>query len=119
MKECVDYGLPEPELIDFDGDFRAILYRDVTNVTNVTNFSVTNIGVVKAGTKAVNRVHEAGHRERLVQMVEDNPFVTQNELQKMLGVSLRTVKRVMSELQSEGILLRVGSSRSGKWIIRN
>lgn len=27
MQECIDYGLREPELIDFDGDFRVNLYR--------------------------------------------------------------------------------------------
>ena len=38
--ECRDYGLPDPELIDFDGDFRVNMYRksliDKKQVTEVT-----------------------------------------------------------------------------------
>mgnify|MGYP001615412535 CR=1 FL=1 len=29
MKECREYGLQDPELIDFDGDFRINLYRNI------------------------------------------------------------------------------------------
>ena len=31
FRECRDYGLPDPELIDFDGDFRVNMYRNNTN----------------------------------------------------------------------------------------
>ncbi|MFR6143621.1 MAG: ATP-binding protein, partial [Finegoldia sp.] len=27
IRECQEYGIPEPELIDFDGDFRINMYR--------------------------------------------------------------------------------------------
>lgn len=27
LRECREYGLPEPKLVDFDGDFRANMYR--------------------------------------------------------------------------------------------
>ncbi len=27
LRECREYGLPEPELIDFDGDFRVNMFR--------------------------------------------------------------------------------------------
>ncbi len=27
LRECIEYGLPEPQLIDFDGDFRVNMYR--------------------------------------------------------------------------------------------
>ena len=28
FRECREYGLPDPELIDFDGDFRVNMYRN-------------------------------------------------------------------------------------------
>ena len=42
FETCEEYGLPKPELIDFDGDFRVNMYRKVdtnteTNIENDTN----------------------------------------------------------------------------------
>ncbi|MGN8753977.1 hypothetical protein [Blautia sp. HCP3S3_C4] len=34
-----------------------------------------------------------------------------------MGISLRSVKRIMSRLQQEGILIRKGNNRSGLWMI--
>ena len=46
FRECTEYGLPEPELIDFDGDFRVNMYRksliSEKQVTDVTE-KVTGI----------------------------------------------------------------------------
>ena len=35
------------------------------------------------------------------------------------GISLRSVKRVMSRLQQRGILIRKGNNRSGSWMIND
>ena len=32
FRECQEYGLPEPELIDFDGDFRVNMYRKIKDI---------------------------------------------------------------------------------------
>ncbi len=39
------------------------------------------------------------------------------QLKKDLEVSLRTIKRTMTEMQIKGIIKRKGSSRSGEWIV--
>jgi len=39
------------------------------------------------------------------------------QLKKDLDISLRTIKRIMSKMQTKGIIKRKGSSRSGEWIV--
>ena len=56
--------------------------------------------------------------ERVLTIMKQNAKVTQKELQKELGVSLRTVKRMIAELQDKGYIVRRGNNRSGEWIVK-
>ena len=40
----------------------------------------------------------------ILDRVKKNPYLTQSQIQKEMGISLRSVKRIMSRLQQEGIL---------------
>ena len=92
IRECQEYGLPEPELIDFDGDFRINMYRQPS--------------LIQAGTIGT------------IIGMKQNARVTQKELQKELGNSLRTIKRMIAELQDKGYIVRRGNNRSGEWIVK-
>lgn len=52
--------------------------------------------------------------ERLLDIVEKDPHITQNKLSEDLDTSRRTVQRVMDELKSQGSLKRIGGTR-GYW----
>ena len=45
----------------------------------------------------------------------ENPKITQNELAITLGVSRRTVQRMIEELVKENKVIRVGSKRADYW----
>lgn len=105
IRECKEYGLPEPEFLDFDGDFRVNMYRkaavggngisDTKNDTNDTNETIA------------------------MRLICENPAITQKEMKEKMGVSIVTIKRLMADLQKSGKIQRQGSSRSGKWLITN
>lgn len=107
LRECSEYGLPEPEFIDFDGDFRVNMYRQLPEKdwshTDDTKYD-TNDTISENDTKILN-------------LIRENPFITQAELKEKLQVSIVTVKRLMADLQKRGLIERQGSSRKGKWII--
>lgn len=107
LRECSEYGLPEPEIIDFDGDFRVNMYRQLPEKdwshTDDTKHD-TNDTLSKNDTKILN-------------LIRENPSITQAELKEKLQVSIVTVKRLMANLQKRGLIERQGSSRKGKWII--
>lgn len=102
IRECQEYGIPEPELIDFDGDFRINMYRQPV--------------LIQAGT--IIGIKVTFPEERVLTIMKQNARVTQKELQKELGVSLRTVKRMIAELQDKGYIVRRGNNRSGEWIVK-
>ena len=107
LRECSEYGLPEPEFIDFDGDFRVNMYRQLPEKdwshTDDTKHD-TNDTISENDTKVLN-------------LIRENPSITQAELREKLQVSIVTVKRLMADLQKQGLIERQGSSRKGKWII--
>ena len=52
-----------------------------------------------------------------MQMIMDEPQVTQVRIAEVLGVTSRTVKRILAKMQNDGLVTRVGSARSGRWIV--
>ena len=105
IRECQEYGLPEPELIDFDGDFRINMYRQPSLIQAGTIGTIIGIKVTSP-------------EERVLTIMKQNAKVTQKELQKELGNSLRTIKRMIAELQDKGYIVRRGNNRSGEWIVK-
>ena len=105
LRECSEYGLPEPEIIDFDGDFRVNMYRQLPEKdwshTDDTKHD-TNDTLSENDTKILN-------------LIRENPSITQAELKEKLQVSIVTVKRLMANLQKRGLIERQGSSRKGRW----
>lgn len=55
--------------------------------------------------------------KELITLIINNPKITQQEIADNMTVSLRTVKRIISKLQSDGILTRIKGKRNGEWIV--
>ena len=99
--------MPEPEFIDFDGDFRVNMYRQLPEKDRSHADDTkhdTNDTISENDTKILN-------------LIRENPSITQAEMKEKLQVSIITVKRMMADLQKRGLVERQGSSRQGKWII--
>jgi len=107
LRECSEYGLPEPEFIDFDGDFRVNMYRQLPE----KDWSHTD------DTKRDTNDTISENDTKILNLIKENPSITQAELKEKLQVSIVTVKRLMADLQKRGLIERQGSSRKGKWII--
>ena len=110
LQDINAHFLPEPELIDFDGDFRINMYSQPSLIQAGTIGTIIGIKVTSP-------------EERVLTIMKQNARVTQKELQKELGVSLRTVKRMIAELQDKRYIViryivRRGNNRSGEWIVK-
>lgn len=53
----------------------------------------------------------------ILKELKNNPFITQEELAKKIGKSLRTIKSRTVEMQEKGIIKRENGKRNGIWII--
>ncbi len=91
LQDINAHFLPEPELIDFDGDFRINMYSQP---------SLIQADTIGTNSDTIIGIKVTSPEERVLTIMKQNARVTQKELQKELGVSLRTVKRMIAELQN-------------------
>ena len=54
-------------------------------------------------------------RERLFDLMRENPRVTQEEMAEHIGISVNGVKKHIAKLKKEGVLKRIGDNRTGYW----
>ena len=63
---------------------------------------------------------QLSERQRVIlQLIEDDAFVTTNEMSQKTGVTTRTIKRDLEYLQEQRILIREGGRKEGRWVILN
>ena len=108
-KACEEYGLPKPELIDFDGDFRVNMYRKRSgeDIDNRVNDEVND----KVNDEVNDKVND------LLVILTKHPDYTVTQLADVSGVSRKTVAARLKELKGRGYIERMGSSRKGYWKI--
>lgn len=69
----------------------------------------------KQGSFIKKNVRTASIPNQVLHLLQANNSMTRNELAKELGVSLATLKRVISQLQAENKIVREGSDKTGVW----
>ncbi len=113
IKECLDYGLAEPELIDLAGDFRVNLYRgrknadrkadtlDQTDQTDQTN--------------QTNQTAWTDPEIRVLSLIKKAPQMTNAQMAQELGWNVSRVKYYLQKLKNSGTIKRQGSTHHGYW----
>ena len=131
FKYCKFYSGKEPEFVEGDV-FRIIVPLDETysfdfgsdhksenaTLTDETATLDCDFKHSKDKTATLNCDFGTEDEMEIVQLITENPSITQKELQKKTGISLGTVKRILPKLQENGILVREGGKRFGKWIVK-
>lgn len=84
--------------------------KNVTrNVTvNSENISVNNKNITVKLTQT---------QKDIVNLIKENPCITQNEIASKLNIARETVNRNMKKLQQEKIIQRLGADKNGSWKI--
>lgn len=67
------------------------------------------------GNGGINTDESVGYEADIIRYVRLHPNATQRSINTATGVPLRTIQRIMSQLQKKGILIREGSRRLGQW----
>lgn len=111
LRECSEYGLPEPEFIDFDGDFRVNMYR-WTESSFGGNGVTTQTTQIPTQTDGLSFTNED---KAVLTLVYSQPEMTQKELAMELGWTVDRVKYYLNKMKKQQIIKRVGSSHNGHW----
>lgn len=110
FRECKEYGLQEPELIDFDGDFRVNLYRKAKG-----EFGVNDITTQTTQTTQTDALKLSEDDKKMLAIIHDKPAMTQKEYAFELGWTVDRVKYYLRKMKRQHVINRVGSSHNGHW----
>lgn len=95
-------------------------YYRAINISNdhgsSTSFIVFMLGVIRDVVKENVEIN-VGIKNRVLQLIADNPTITANEMAKALDKSSRQIERIIASFKADGTLLREGSNKKGSWII--
>ena len=117
LRECKEYGLPEPKLIDFDGDFRVNMYRKDENAEGSISAQTTQ-SPTQTVSDHVNREPKLTESDReILKVIFQNPNLTQKNIAMELGWTVDRVKYYLNKLKKSDVIRRVGSSHKGHWEI--
>ncbi len=90
-----EYGLPKPELIDFDGDFRVNMYRRKDTNTDTET------------------------ADRIMAIMKEHPAITVKKIAQQLNLSVGGVRYHVNKMKKDGLVEHIGSSKKGTWLIKN
>ena len=57
------------------------------------------------------------NQQKILEAIKVNPFVTQEELSQIIGISRKSIIQNMKKLQENGLIKRVGADKNGCWEI--
>ena len=57
------------------------------------------------------------NQQKIIEVIKENPFITQEELAQIIGLSRKSIIQNMKKLQDNGLLKRVGADKNGHWEI--
>ena len=55
------------------------------------------------------------NQQKILNLIKENPFITQEELSKIIGITRKSVISNMKKLQDVGLIKRIGADKNGYW----
>ena len=113
-----EYGLPKPELIDFDGDFRVNMYRRKDTNTETERKPNTDTETnIKTNTEMLCTDTETA--DRIIAIMKEHPAITVKKIAQQLNLSVGGVRYHVNKMKKDGLVEHIGSSKKGTWFIKN
>lgn len=113
-----EYSLPVPTVEVFDDMFRVILFRNVQDSGNGSDFGVNggeNFGDKNNVSKNGQKV--TGTQQKILDCIAEDKYISAKKIAEKIGMSGRTVENNIKKMKASEILARHGSPKSGYWEI--
>ena len=101
--------MPEPEFIEMPETFRVALHRNPLPSQDHKNDGQTNTNA-KANTSTSTR-------NKVLDAIKSDPSIMLDELAVKTGLSKSGVRYVMGKLREDGMVIREGTRKNGRWIV--
>jgi len=76
-------------------------------------------GIEKIVYRDINKQQKTEGKERILKELQDKDKITNNDVEKLLGVSDATATNYLQELEDEGKIKQIGKTGSGVYYILN
>jgi len=109
-------GLPAPTFEEKIGGIWVTIPRKNSVKSENVGVHVGDVGVnvgVNVGDVGVN----VGVKANIIKFIKENPSISVKELSNLLNITTRTIERNIKQLKDIGVLERIGSDKTGSWII--
>ncbi len=103
---CDKFSIHVEAAYENDG-FSFLFYRD-TLQRHVTSNDTENVSGKKVDTKIPTEM-------KVYVLLKEDPTQTREKLAEKTGRTVRTIQRALDKLSGEGIIRRIGSSKTGYW----
>ena len=113
QEACEKYECPLPELYMDKGGTMILC-----NASERYKKLLENINAQTSPKDRPNIAQTNSILENILILIEDNKYITQNDMAKILGVSRDVIKRNIKKLKDNKKLERNGSKNNGFWIIK-
>ena len=92
------------------------------NSTKFIEFMLTLIlntieEIIKAEEKVTQKVtiKVTINQQKIIDAIKTNPYVTQEELATIIGITKKSITANMKKLQNSGLINRIGANKNGYW----
>ena len=119
-KICKEYGVKEPDFNEIFNGFQVILYNEKSRVeSRVENEESRVENEESKGENKESREKNEESREKILDLIKDNVFITQNKIAAATGLSIKGVEKNIKQLKLNGLIERVGANKGGYWKIND
>ncbi|MDD5972765.1 MAG: winged helix-turn-helix transcriptional regulator [Spirochaetales bacterium] len=57
------------------------------------------------------------NQQKILDAIKNNPFITQDELSKVIVLSMKSIIQNMNKMKENSLIKRVGAAKNGHWEI--
>ena len=117
LESCKELGSPAPEYTVLGDDLTVKFTALASAIISNEQFGGNNGG--DGGNNGGDVPSDLSETERIIYLqVSQDGTLTAAQMSEKLGLAKRTIERTLSKLREKGVIMRIGSNRSGKWEIR-
>ncbi len=71
------------------------------------------------GTQEMQLSTQESTQEKIIHILRENPSLSTTEVASRLGTTRDGIRKVLDKLRSDGRLVREGSTKAGRWIVKD
>jgi len=106
------YSGKDPQLIDGD------IFRIIVPLDDEYSFDAETKKAQQTSNGIGDSIGDSGTRKRIVEMMQKSPRISAKSISEEIGIALRNVEANIKILKQNGSIERIGSAKSGHWVVR-